>query len=96
LGNKRLHENILLLTDDQNAIDEAHREYWMYNWMYFNRTRFRGTEGGWENHFPSGDPKTAEVVTLLSIYRAVRYCDSTQMELAQGKGNVTVAELGGF
>jgi hypothetical protein len=109
LGNERLHENILLLTDDQNAIDEAHRDYPNKNWMYFNRTHFRGTEGGWENHFPSGDPKTAEVVTLLSIYRAVRYCDSiskqegnfgytllTQMELAQGKGNVTVAELGGF
>ena len=107
LGNERLH-NVLLLTDDKNAIEEAHGEYPNKNWMYFDRPRFRGTEGGWENHFPSGDPKT-EVVTLLSIYRAVRHCDSivkqegnfgntllTQMELAWGKGNVTVAEFGGF
>jgi len=105
LGNEKLHNNIVLLTDDQNAIEEAHRECPNKNWMYFNRTRFRGTEGGWENHFPSGDPKT-EVVTLLSIYRTVRYCDSiskqegsfgntllAQMELARGKGNVTVAQL---
>ena len=80
----------------QNILKQPTDYQPLKNWMYFNRTRFRGTEGGWENHFPSGDPKTAEVVTLLSIYRAVRYCDSTQMELAQGKGNVTVAELGGF
>ena len=107
LGHKRLHENIFLLTDDQNAIEEAQREY-MYpdkNWMHFNRTRFRGNEGGWENHFPSGDPKT-EVVTLLSIYRAVTHCDSISKQwgnfgnslLAQmersGNGNVTVADLG--
>jgi hypothetical protein len=71
----------------------------------FNRTRFQGTEEGWENHFPSGDPKT-EVVTLLSIYQTVRYCDSiskqdgnfgntllAQMELARGKHNVTVAQV---
>ena len=73
--------------------------------MHFNRTRFRGNEGGWENHFPSGDPKT-EVVTLLSIYRAVTHCDSISKQwgnfgnslLAQmersGNGNVTVADLG--
>mmetsp|Transcript_2544 Transcript_2544/g.3643 ORF Transcript_2544/g.3643 Transcript_2544/m.3643 type:complete len:145 (+) Transcript_2544:2-436(+) len=108
LGKGKLHENILLLSDDQNAIEEAQRDYPNKNWMFFNRTRFRGTEGGWENHFPSGDPKT-EVVTLLSIYKAVKHCDSiskqegnfgksllAQMENARGKGNVTVAEIGGW
>lgn len=43
--------------------------------MYFNRTRFRGNEGGWENHLPSGDPKT-EVITLLAESKAAKYCDS--------------------
>lgn len=70
-----LHDNILLLTDDQDAIDEAQRQYPHQNWMYFNRTRFRGTEGGWENHFPSGDPKS-EVMAILSTFQAVKECDS--------------------
>ena len=107
LGENKLHENILLITDDQDAIEEAVMEFPEKNWMYIDRTRFRGTEGGWENHFPSGDPKT-EVVTLFSIFRAVRQCDSismqvgsfanlllAQMEDVHGKGNVTVANLGG-
>ena len=99
-----LHQNILLLTDDQNAIEEAESQYPDQNWMYFNRTRFRGTEGGWENHFPSGDPKT-ETVTLLSIFRAVRQCDSISMQkgnfahflvmnMDDAQGNTTVANVG--
>ena len=108
IDSNRPHENVLLRTDDQNAIEEAMREFPDTNWMYFNRTRFRGTQGGWENHFPSGDPKT-EVVTLLSIYRAVTFCDSiskqegnfghsllAHMERARGKNNVTVADMGSF
>ena len=105
---EKMHKNILLLSDDQNAIEEAQRDFPNKNWMFFNRTRFRGTEGGWENHFPTGDPKT-EVVTLLSTFKAVKYCDSfsrqegnfadlllSHMEYAHGKGNVTVAKIGTF
>jgi len=102
----KMHDNVLLFTDDQNAIEEAHTKHPDKNWMYFNRTRFRGNEGGWENHFPSGDPKT-EVITILAESKAVKYCDSisrqegnfgeflhAQMEAARGEGNVTNAQIG--
>lgn len=68
-------KNILLLTDDQNAIEEAQALFPKYNWMYIDRPRHRGTEGGWENQIPSNDPEL-EVIVLLSIFRAVRKCSS--------------------
>jgi hypothetical protein len=102
----KLHKNILLLTDDQNAIDEAESVFPNYNWAYFNRTRFRGNEGGWENHIPSRDPKL-EVLVILSTFRAVRECDSIamthgnfaknlvmEMRIMRGEGNITIANLG--
>jgi hypothetical protein len=66
--------NIFLLTDDQNAIDEALAEYPQYNWMYINRPRFRGDSGGWQNHVPSNDSKH-EVVVIESIFRLVSKCE---------------------
>lgn len=102
----KLHKNILLLTDDQNAIEEAHAQFPQYNWMYFNRTRFRGTEGGWENHFPTGDPKQ-EIISILSTFNLIKQCDSMAMthgsfanfmlgimRETHGDENVTVAHLG--
>jgi hypothetical protein len=102
----KLHGNILLLTDDQNAIEEAEANFPNYNWMYFNRTRFRGNEGGWENHMPSKNPKL-EVITLLATFRAVKKCDSISMARGnfantilgemmdvRGVDNITVANLG--
>jgi hypothetical protein len=68
-----LDRNILLITDDQNAIPEAKVKFPEYNWMYENRTRFHGAEGGWQNPFPSGDPKY-EVIVLLATFKAVRQC----------------------
>ena len=65
---------ILLLTDDQNAIEEAHEFYPKINWRYFSRPRFRGKEGGWENQIPSGNPKL-EVIVLLSTFKIVKQCD---------------------
>jgi hypothetical protein len=70
-----LHENILLMTDDLNAISEAKFKYPQYHWMYMNRTRHRGAEGGFENQIPSGDP-VEEVVALLSEISLVRHCTS--------------------
>ena len=60
--------NILLLTDDENAIREALSQYPQHNWMYFDRPRYKGAEGGWESHIPSDDPKH-ELIVILSIYR---------------------------
>ena len=67
--------NIFLLTDGATAIDEAHEFYPDTNWIYFNRTRFRGSAGGWENQIPSNSPK-AEVVTLLATLQLVCLCDT--------------------
>ena len=66
-------KNIFLLTDDQNAIDEALRDFPEYHWMYLNRPRHRGAEGGWENQVPSKDPKF-EVIVLLSTLRLIERC----------------------
>ncbi|CAB9517893.1 expressed unknown protein [Seminavis robusta] len=68
-------KNILLLTDDANAIGEALNLFPDYNWVYLNRTRYRGTEGGWENHIPSDSPKL-EVISLLSELRLARKCST--------------------
>jgi hypothetical protein len=67
--------NIFLLTDDANAIDEALEFFPDVNWFYFNRTRFRGSSGGWENQTPSKSPKQ-EVITLLATLQIARMCDS--------------------
>ena len=68
-------QDIFLLTDDADAIDEAHEFYPNLNWHYINRTRFRGTEGGWENQIPSKNPKQ-EVVTILGTFRLAKRCDT--------------------
>jgi hypothetical protein len=64
-------KNLFLLTDDHNAIGEAKTKFPDYNWMYIDRPRHRGAEGGFENQLPSNNPKF-EVVVLLVIFRLVR------------------------
>lgn len=73
--------NILLLTDDHNAIGEAKVNFPQYNWMYIDRPRFHAV-GGWEHQTPSDDP-IFEVVVLFAIFRLVRYCD--QIILSHGR-----------
>jgi hypothetical protein len=68
-----LDSNVLLLTDDQNAIPEAKAKFPGTNWMYEERQRHKGAEGGWQNPFPSGDAKY-EVIVLLSSFKAVQHC----------------------
>ena len=65
------NQNIFLITDDQNAIDEAEYLYPMHNWLYLKRVRHRGNDGGWENQIPSNNPKQ-EVIVLLSIFELVK------------------------
>ena len=67
--------NFFLLTDDQNAIEEARSEYPNCNWMYFDRPRYRGAEGGFEKQLPSKDPKS-EVSVLLSTLKMVKTCNT--------------------
>ena len=70
----RFHQNVILFTDDQNAIEEAESNYPHHNWIYLNRTRHRGIEGGWEGQVPSKSPRL-EVVILHSIFRLIKFCD---------------------
>lgn len=77
-GGSAIAPTILLLTDDQNAISEAqykYRESDGYRWVFLNRTRHRGAEGGFENQIPSGDP-VQEVAVLLATFRLVQQCNS--------------------
>ncbi|KAG7345123.1 hypothetical protein IV203_032654 [Nitzschia inconspicua] len=66
--------SILLLTDDQNAIEEAQLFHPQYQWNFLNRTRHRGTSGGYQNHVPSGDP-VEEMVAMLASLRLAQQCD---------------------
>ena len=65
--------NILLFTDDANAIDEALEFHPEYNWMYVNRTRYRGTEGPLGMHLPTKDPLT-EVLAIHAVLRLAKHC----------------------
>ncbi len=42
MGDVTPDDTVLLLTDDQMAIEEAQVLYPYYNWYFWNRTRFRG------------------------------------------------------
>mmetsp|Transcript_12471 Transcript_12471/g.19225 ORF Transcript_12471/g.19225 Transcript_12471/m.19225 type:complete len:513 (-) Transcript_12471:48-1586(-) len=75
----RVEPIILLLTDDANAIREAlSSNYSQYDWMYLKRPRHAGTEGGWENHFPSNDA-THEVVSLLAEFAIATQSNCTSL-----------------
>jgi hypothetical protein len=63
---------ILLLTDDANAIVEATMLHQAYEWRYINRPRFAGPEGGWENPIPSGNA-TWEVIVLQAMSQLMRW-----------------------
>jgi hypothetical protein len=71
---EKYHRNVILFTDDQEAIEEAHLNYPEHNWIYLNRTRHRGVSGGWEGQVPSNSPRL-EVVILHSIFRLMKLCD---------------------
>lgn len=71
-------KNLLLFTDDQNALEEALTHHPSYNWMYLNISRHRGSSGGYENHIAASDPAD-EVTAMLSIFKLARHCDSFVM-----------------
>lgn len=70
-----LEKNVILLTDDANAIEEALHEFPILHWMFINRTRFRGKSGGFENHIASNDAAT-EVVAIMADFQLVQQCQS--------------------
>lgn len=54
-GNIPKGERVLLLTDDQSAIDEATLLHPEYQWTFWNRTRNFGPTAFNSQFFPSGD-----------------------------------------
>jgi hypothetical protein len=65
---------VLLLTDDADAIEESQQPLFAnYTFVYWNRTRYRGSEGGWEEHLPSRDP-LEEMAVLLATFDVVPLC----------------------
>ena len=71
----KIERNVFLLTDDHNAIGEALHEFPDRHWMYIDRPRYRGSEGGFEHHLPSNDP-VLEMTVLLATFKLVRRCTS--------------------
>lgn len=80
-----------MLTDDANAIDEALEFRPDIQWHFLNRTRSRGSEGGWEQQIPSGSPKS-EVVTILATLKLIQLCD-TIVYGESGFANLLVNEM---
>lgn len=66
--------NIWLFTDDADAISEAHDLFRNYHWKYTNKTRHKGSSGGWENQLPSAKADQ-EVVVILSELQLAKRCD---------------------
>jgi hypothetical protein len=65
---------VLLLTDDSDAIAESRQQAFAnYTFVSWNRTRYRGSEGGWEEHLPSRDP-LEEMAVLLGTFDVVPLC----------------------
>ena len=76
---------ILLLTDDANAVIEAKTLYPNHTWITIDRKRYKGSQGGWEGHFPSQDP-LQETIILLGTFKLVEMCNiliHTESNLAQ-------------
>lgn len=69
------HNNVVLLTDDQTAIDEALALHYNRTWTFINRTRWRGTEGGMNGHVPSGDP-AFEIAVILAEQQLATHCEA--------------------
>jgi len=69
--------NILIITDSASAIAEVAQLPEQlrkgYAIRYLDRPRFNGSEGGWENHFPSGSAKE-EVIWIMTIASLVPRC----------------------
>jgi hypothetical protein len=72
LGEVNSEEDVLLVTDDANVINDTSR-FPAVHWLWIDRPRYRGDEGGYQSHFPSGDP-AFETIVILAIRQLARRC----------------------
>jgi hypothetical protein len=91
-GNITQGETVVLLTDDISTIEEVERYHRDdYHWIYLNRPRFRGSQGGFEGFVPSEDP-AFEVLAIMAEAQLASRCN----KLVHGKSgfvNVIAEEM---
>lgn len=68
-GNVKPGDNILLLTDDETTLEEAHLLHPEYQWRYWNRTRHRGAMER-NSHNPSNDEAREMLIILAELQLA--------------------------
>jgi hypothetical protein len=97
-------DTVLLLTDDQSAIEEATLLHPEYKWVYWNRTRNRGP-AAYNSHIPSQDA-VLEVMIILAERKLASQCRKgifgksnmarmirNAVVMAQGPANLTMVPI---
>jgi hypothetical protein len=74
-GNVARGETIVLLTDDASTIEEVQQFHDddRHSWIFVQRPRFLGSQGGFEGFIPSNDP-AFEVLAILADMQLASYC----------------------
>jgi hypothetical protein len=89
-GNITTGETVVVLTDDVSTIEEIEQYHAKdYNWIYLERPRHRGSEGGFEGFIPSSDP-AFEILAILVEIQLASQCN----KLVHGKSGfvATIAD----
>jgi hypothetical protein len=89
-GNITKGETVVVLTDDVSTIEEIEQYHAKdYNWIYLQRPRHRGSEGGFEGFIPSSDP-AFEILAILVEIQLAGHCN----KLVHGKSGfvATIAD----
>ena len=71
-GGIKKNSEVLILTDDEAAIEEAVLLHPNYQWKYFNKARNRGVKDS-NSHFPSND-EALETLTVLAEMQVASQC----------------------
>lgn len=90
VGNITMGETVVVLTDDVSTIEEIEQYHARdYNWIYLQRPRHRGSEGGFEGFIPSSDP-AFEILAILVEIQLAGQCN----KLVHGKSGfvATIAD----
>lgn len=73
-GQIKKGDTIVLLTDDASTIEEVEKHHATnYNWIYLQRKRRRGTEGGFNQHIISDE--AMEVVSIMAEVKMASQCN---------------------
>ncbi len=81
---RQVGSNIIIFTDDANAVDEARLLHKDFNWHWFNRTRNRGKRMEFGKHIVAATAKD-DVVVILATFEVAKRCDA----IVTGKGGLS-------